>query len=137
MDSSSKTDSSSNTDGNSNTASSKDLTMKKGSGGEDSSRTTMVVRLHQDRTTGCQLSWRINCNILDTQIRKIERSKKSYFLGIILCIFILPWSAAPNMWIWLAEVNSSYSTASIFGFKISFSFVPKNINIKVIPGQGE
>ena len=36
---------------------------------------------------------------------------------------------------WLAEVESGDSTASICGLEISFSSVPQDIDIKVIPGQ--
>ena len=40
----------------------------------------------------------------------------------------------PPQGTWLAEVQAGDSTGSICGLEISFSSVPQDIDIKVIPG---
>ena len=54
---------------------------------------------------------------------------------MLLYKYILFLQAAPNVRTWLAEVSGGDSTASICGLQISFSSVPQDIDIKVIPGQ--
>lgn len=42
----------------------------------------------------------------------------------------------PSSRTWLAEVQAGDSLSSICGLEISFSSVPQDIDIKVIPGAG-
>lgn len=94
----------------------------KGRVNEEGGRTTMVVRLHPGQT-----------NRLSAYVEDQVTKEKNLILcqkpsDISLC------QDSPSGRSWLAEVQPG-DTSSICGLEISFSSVPHDIDIKVIPGD--
>ena len=64
-------------------------------------------------------------------------SPQSSVLSPQSSVLILPYQDKPSGRTWLAEVQAGDSCSSICGLEISFSSVPQDIDIKVLPASGQ